>query len=138
MSVRRLIVVVASLAGVIALGAYAYYANRSPGVVQGEVAKGGPPEPGTAGKETGGIAVTVETAPVATTRLQEDVVAIGTLRSNESVVVRPEISGRITEIGFAEGSPVQKGQLLVALDASVYAAELQQDGNLGRLTVNRQ
>src|SRR5262245_5693977 len=125
MSVRKLIIVVASLAGVIALGAYAYYANRAPVAAQGEVAKGSP-EPGVAGKGSGGVAVTVETAPVTTARLQEDVVAIGTLRSNEAVVVRPEISGRITEIGFAEGGPVQKGQLLVALDSSVYAAELQQ------------
>jgi membrane fusion protein (multidrug efflux system) len=70
--------------------------------------------------------VSVETAPVATARLQEDVAAIGTLRSSESVVVRPEISGRIVEIGFTEGAPAAKGQLLVALDASVYAAELQQ------------
>jgi membrane fusion protein (multidrug efflux system) len=90
------------------------------------VAKGDSSAPAAAGKAAGGIAVTVETAPVATTRLQEDVVAIGTLRSNEAVVVRPEISGRITEIGFTEGSPVKKGQLLVALDSSVYAAEVQQ------------
>jgi membrane fusion protein, multidrug efflux system len=126
MPLRKVILVVAPLAGVVALGAYAYYANRTPGTVQGEVAKGDAPAADAAGKVAGGIAVTVETAPVATARLQEDVVAIGTLRSNEAVVVRPEISGRITEIGFTEGSPVQKGQLLVALDSSVYAAEVQQ------------
>jgi len=118
--------VIAPLAGVVALGAYAYYANRAPGPVQGEVAKGDSAAPAAAGKAAGGIAVTVETTPVATARLQEDVVAIGTLRSNEAVVVRPEISGRISEIGFTEGSPVRKGQLLVALDSSVYAAEVQQ------------
>lgn len=126
MPLRKVILVVAPLAGVVALGAYAYYANRTPGTVQGEVAKGDAPAAGAAGKVAGGIAVMVETAPVATARLQEDVVAIGTLRSNEAVVVRPEISGRISEIGFTEGSPVQKGQLLVALDSSVYAAEVQQ------------
>jgi membrane fusion protein (multidrug efflux system) len=117
--------VVVPLAGVIALGAYAYYANRAPATVQGEVAKGGLPGPGPAGKGPGGP-VAVETAAVATARLQEDVAAIGTLRSNEAVVVRPEISGRISEIGFTEGSKVEKGQLLVALDSSVYAAEVQQ------------
>jgi membrane fusion protein (multidrug efflux system) len=127
MPLRKLIVVIASLAGVVALGAYAYYANRAPATVQGEVVKGGPPGPGGPGAaKGGGVAVAVETATVATARLQEDVVAIGTLRSNESVVVRPEISGRISEIGFTEGSPVQRGQLLIALDSSVYAAELQQ------------
>jgi membrane fusion protein (multidrug efflux system) len=52
--------------------------------------------------------------------------AVGTLRSNESVVVRPEISGRIARLEFDEGKPVRKAQMLVALDDSVYAAELQQ------------
>jgi hypothetical protein len=46
-------------------------------------------------------------------RVQEEAIAIGTLRSNESVVVRPEISGRISAIDFVEGSAVRKGQLLV-------------------------
>jgi membrane fusion protein, multidrug efflux system len=125
MSVRKLMVIAVPLAGVVALGAYAYYANhRAPATVQGEVGKGG--SPGPAGKGSGGFPVAVETAAVATARLQEDVAAIGTLRSNESVVVRPEISGRISEIGFTEGGKVEKGQLLVALDSSVYAAEVQQ------------
>jgi membrane fusion protein (multidrug efflux system) len=125
MPVRNVMFVVVPLAGVVALGAYAYYANRAPATVQGEVGKGGAPGPGLAGKGPGGP-VAVETAAVATARLQEDVAAIGTLRSNESVVVRPEISGRISEIGFTEGARVEKGQLLVALDSSVYAAEVQQ------------
>ncbi len=124
MNVRKAVFIAAPLAGLIVLGAYAYYANRAPVPVQGEVAKGGSPGPG--GPKGGGGPVAVETAPVATARLQEDVAAIGTLRSSESVVVRPEISGRISEIGFAEGAPVARGQLLVALDSSVYAAELQQ------------
>jgi len=123
MPLKKALYVIAPLAGVVALGAYAYYANRAPSPGQGELAKG---DSAGTGKAAGGIAVTVETAPVATARLQDDVVAIGTLRSNEAVVVRPEISGRITEIGFTEGSAVKKGQLLVALDSSVYAAEVQQ------------
>ena len=125
MPVRNVMFVVVPLVGAVALGAYAYYANRAPATVQGEVGKGGAPGPGLAGKGPGGP-VAVETAAVATARLQEDVAAIGTLRSNESVVVRPEISGRISEIGFTEGARVEKGQLLVALDSSVYAAEVQQ------------
>jgi membrane fusion protein (multidrug efflux system) len=83
---HKLSVLVASVVGVVALGAYAYYANRTPAPLQGEAGKA-VPGAGAAGKAAGGIAVTVETAPVATARLQEDVVAIGTLRSNESVVV---------------------------------------------------
>jgi membrane fusion protein (multidrug efflux system) len=117
------------IAGLVALAAYTYYVNRAPVAVQSEAAKGGAPE--TAGAKgivglPGGPAVAVEVAAVQSAQLQEDVSAIGTLRSNESVVVRPEISGRITEINFVEGGAVQKGQLLVALDSSVYAAEVQQ------------
>ena len=126
MPLRKALFIAGPLAGLVALGAYAYYSNRTPATAQGEILKGGSPGPVAAKGPGDGPLVTVETAPVKSARLQEDVVAIGTLRSNESVVVRPEISGRISEIGFAEGSPVQKGQLLVALDASVYAAEVQQ------------
>jgi len=131
MTSRKLLVIGVSLAGLVALAAVAYYAFRaspSPGAVSGvatgEAGKGavtprlsGPP---------GGFAVTVETAPATAGPVREEVSAVGTLRSNESVVVRPEISGRISQIEFDEGKPVRKGQLLVALDDSVYAAELQQ------------
>jgi membrane fusion protein (multidrug efflux system) len=121
---RRPFFIALPIVGLIALGAYAYYRDHAPAPVAGAASKaaagqaaGGPPP---------GAPVAVEVAAVRTARLQEDATAIGTLRSNESVVVRPEISGRISRIEFEEGRPVQKGQLLVALDASVNAAEVQQ------------
>ncbi|MGH8682016.1 MAG: efflux RND transporter periplasmic adaptor subunit [Burkholderiales bacterium] len=120
---RRALSIALPLAGLAALGAYAYYQNHDPAPVQGEGPKGDAKAPGGA---PAGAPVAVEVAAVKTTRLQEDATAIGTLRSNESVVVRPEISGRISRINFVEGRPVEKGQLLVALDASVHAAEVQQ------------
>jgi membrane fusion protein (multidrug efflux system) len=129
MSSRNAIFVALPVAGLLALGAYAYYSNRAPGAAQGSVEKGAAADPGAAkgsGGPAAGIVVAVETTPVKTARLQEDVAALGTLRSSESVVVRPEISGRIVEIGFTEGSRIQKGQVLIALDSSVYAAEVQQ------------
>src|SRR5690606_35615647 len=49
-----------------------------------------------------------------------------TLRSHDSVMLRPEISGRIAEINFTEGGNVTKGQVLVKLDDSVPKARLQQ------------
>ena len=49
--------------------------------------------------------------------------AIGTLLSNEGVVVMSEIPGRIERIGFIEGENVRSGQLLVKLDSSVLTAE---------------
>ncbi len=54
------------------------------------------------------------------------VTAVGTLRSDESVIIRSEQSGRIAALNFKEGQPVRKGQLLVQLDDSVTRAELGQ------------
>lgn len=57
---------------------------------------------------------------------QKTVTAVGSLRSDESVIVRAEQSGRITTLNFKEGQPVSKGQILVQLDDSVARAELEQ------------
>lgn len=54
------------------------------------------------------------------------VTAVGSLMSNESVVVRPEVAGRITTIAFAEGEPVKKGAVLIRLDDAVARATLAQ------------
>lgn len=71
-----------------------------------------------------GRAVPVEAARVEVGRLAERVTAVGTLRSNESVIIRPEIAGRVVSIDFDEGQPVEKGDLMIALDDSVHSAEL--------------
>lgn len=73
-----------------------------------------------------GRAVPVEAAKVEVGQLAERVIAVGSLRSNESVTIRPEIAGRVVSIAFKEGQPVEKGDLMFALDDSVYAAELAQ------------
>ena len=54
------------------------------------------------------------------------VMAVGSLRSDESVMIRAEQSGRITALNFKEGQPVRMGQLLVQLDDSLARAELEQ------------
>jgi membrane fusion protein (multidrug efflux system) len=48
--------------------------------------------------------------------------AVGTLRADESVVVRPEIAGRVAEILFDEGQSVARGAVLVRLDQAELAA----------------
>ena len=50
--------------------------------------------------------------------------AVGSLRADEAVVVRPEIAGRIAEIRFAEGQNVARGAVLVRLDQSELGAVL--------------
>lgn len=84
---------------------------------------GGGGGPGAGG---GGGPVSVEVAQVKTIALQDDAQAVGSLRSRQSVVLRPEVAGRIAQIGFAEGQRVRKGQLLVQLDDVLQKAELSQ------------
>jgi len=51
--------------------------------------------------------------------------AIGTLRADEGVMIRPEVAGRIDQIKFSEGQRVKEGSLLVTLDAGETRAQLQ-------------
>ena len=74
----------------------------------------------------GAMAVPVETAAVQVGPIQRRLTAVGSLRSNESVIIRPEVAGRIAEIRFAEGERVTKGQPLVVLDDSIYRAEVEE------------
>jgi membrane fusion protein (multidrug efflux system) len=68
----------------------------------------------------------VEASKVLVGPMVREITAIGTLLSNESVIIRPEIAGRVLRISFEEGQRVKKGQLLVQLDDSTYMAELEQ------------
>ncbi len=68
--------------------------------------------------------VPVEAAKVVAAPLSEQVTAVGTLLSDESVTISAEIPGRLKEIHFAEGQPVEKGAPLFSLDDSVYRAQL--------------
>lgn len=67
-------------------------------------------------------AIMVETAAVTAAPLREQVTAVGSLRSNESVTVSSELAGRIAKIDFAEGKPVKEGDPLFQLDESIYRA----------------
>ncbi len=70
--------------------------------------------------------IPVETATVTVGPIQRRLTAVGSLRSNESVIIRPEIAGRIAEFKFQEGQRVTQGQPLVVLDDTIYKAELEQ------------
>lgn len=65
----------------------------------------------------------VETSEVKIADSDQELMAVGTLKSNESVVVMSEIPGRVTKIAFDEGQQIKKGQLLVKLDNSVLQAD---------------
>lgn len=68
----------------------------------------------------------VEAAPVEVRPMADEVLVVGSLRANESVVIRPEIAGRIAGISFEEGGTAEDGQVLVRLDDASRAAELAQ------------
>ena len=66
----------------------------------------------------------VEATAVTVGVVTEDSRAVGSLQPNESVVVAPEIAGRIAAIRFREGEPVAAGAVLVELDSGILRAEL--------------
>lgn len=97
----------------------------APGV--GAPAAQAPGGPGK-GQATGAAAsaVNVETTKVATAPMPQIITAVGSLRSDESVTLRPETAGRISAITFKEGQRVAKGTPLVRLDPAIQQAELAQ------------
>jgi membrane fusion protein, multidrug efflux system len=93
--------------------------------------RGGPPA---------GFAMPVEASQVKIATAQRQIQAIGSLRSNESVILRPEIAGRVATIEFEEGKRVTKGQTLVRFDDTIERAELAQaeaQAALARTTYQR-
>ena len=71
-------------------------------------------------------AIGVEVSRVEKLTLRDDAQAVGSLRSRQNVMLRPEVAGRIMSLGFSDGSPVQAGQTLVQLDDTLQRAEVQQ------------
>jgi membrane fusion protein (multidrug efflux system) len=76
------------------------------------------------GAPPGGFSVPVEAQLVRVGMRRKEAEAIGTLRSWESVVIKPEVTGRVAKIGFEEGTLVKQGQVLIELDAAEAEAEL--------------
>jgi membrane fusion protein (multidrug efflux system) len=66
----------------------------------------------------------VETVTLKPETLAAGVTTVASLRADESVVVRPEIAGRISRIHFSEGGHVVAGQPLFTLDGSLAQASL--------------
>lgn len=120
MSMRRPKIVVLSLIGLAVVAAFAWQVGRG----ARSDAPTAPAAPTASVRQAAVVAV--EAQPVRTQAMAEDVTAVGSLVSNESVILRPEVPGRIAAIGFRDGAPVRKGDVLVELDSAVQRAELQQ------------
>jgi membrane fusion protein (multidrug efflux system) len=78
------------------------------------------------GPATAGGPPAVEVGRAEFTRIEEDAQAVGSLRSNQGVMLRPEVSGRISKLGFVDGQRVRRGQVMVQLDDMLQQAQAQQ------------
>lgn len=110
---KTLSTVIVAVAIAVAIGAAHWYLNLQPDTAAAPQGGGG-----------GRPATPVEAVEVRVEMVSDEVSAVGTLRSNESVIIRPEIAGRISVIHFDEGEPVEADQTLVSLDDSTHQAEL--------------
>ena len=128
---------IALIALVIAAGGGWWYMHKPPtaGAPTAGAPTAGAP---TAGAPTAGApapggappgpprAMGVEIAVVQSSSLRDDAQTIGTLKSRQNTMVRPEVAGRVVALGFTDGSQVKAGQMLVQLDDTLQRAEIQQ------------
>ncbi|MCW5313659.1 efflux RND transporter periplasmic adaptor subunit [Nostoc sp. KVJ3] len=82
-------------------------------------AAGGPP----AGQP---MAIPVQLATVQTETVQESSEFIGSLEAPQSVPIKPQIAGRISQISIKEGNRVQQGQVIISLETDDAQAQLRQ------------
>ena len=127
----RTIYLVVAAAGIAAASGAAWWYQKPKNAANADasqVAQGknpaGVPVQGTAG--AAGAKPTVEVANVQLARLTDDTQTVGSLRSRRSVILRPEVSGRVTQLNFTDGQRVRKGQVLVQLDDQLPLAQVQQ------------
>ncbi|WP_332775896.1 efflux RND transporter periplasmic adaptor subunit [Polaromonas sp.] len=121
---------VVAVAGIAAASGAAWWYQNKPKTVDNNTASSasGPAVPAQAGASAaaGGKPPSVEVAKVVLVKLVDDTQAVGSLRSRRGVVLRPEVSGRITQLNFRDGDRVRKGQVLVQFDDQLPLAQVQQ------------
>jgi membrane fusion protein, multidrug efflux system len=123
MASKALYIVVAAIGIAAASGIAWRYQNKPSGArldnpLAGEAA---PP-----GAKAAARPPAVEVARVDLVKLTDEAQAVGSLRSRQSVMLRPEVSGRVTQLNFRDGERVRRGQLLVQLDDELPLAQVQQ------------
>ena len=71
-------------------------------------------------------AAVVEVAKVQTQLLVDETQAVGSLRSRQGVMLRPEVAGRVKQIFFNDGQRVRKDQVLVQFEDQLQQAQVSQ------------
>jgi membrane fusion protein, multidrug efflux system len=106
---------VMALAGIcVASGAAWWYQNKTTSPATPAAAAGASRAPA------------VEVAKVESVTLIDETQSVGSLRSRQGVMLRPEVAGRVKQIFISDGQRVEKGQLLVQLEDQLQAAQLSQ------------
>jgi membrane fusion protein, multidrug efflux system len=124
--------IVAVLGIAAASGAAWWYQNKAPSdsAVSSNAASGTTTSTSNAASGAGAGAParppSVESAKVEVMKLTDDTQAVGSLKSRQGVTLRPEVSGRITQLNFKDGERVKKGQLLVQFDDQLQLAQVKQ------------
>ncbi|CAN7368041.1 efflux RND transporter periplasmic adaptor subunit [Rhizobacter sp. LjRoot28] len=123
MTIKKLHAIVA-VVGLAGLSAAAYWYQRQ----DGASGRGSAPvaAQGASAPAASEPVPSVEVARVAAMRLNDETVTVGSVRSRQGVMLRPETSGRIDKLGFTDGARVRRGQLLVQLDDTLQRAQLAQ------------
>jgi membrane fusion protein, multidrug efflux system len=110
-----------------ASGAAYWYQNKPQGPKEITAAVSGASAPRAGGAQGGpGGPIAVEVAKVEVTRLQDDAQSVGSMRSRQNVMLRPEVAGRVMTMGFSDGGRVRKGDVMVQLDDVLQRAEVRQ------------
>jgi membrane fusion protein (multidrug efflux system) len=115
---QKLLAAAGILGAIVVVSGASYWAGKS------SVPAPGPAGPAPTAATGAPPGVVVEASRVAIMKLPQSLNAVGSLRSDETVVVRPEVAGRIANFAFREGERVAEGQVLVRLDDSVQKADL--------------
>ncbi|MFZ2737129.1 MAG: efflux RND transporter periplasmic adaptor subunit [Burkholderiaceae bacterium] len=115
--------VIAAVGIAAASGAAWWYQNKA----QPSAGKDSTSSPAAGSAGTGPARpVAVESSLVEVMRLTDDTQTVGNLRSRQGVMLRPEVSGRVTQLNFRDGERVLKGQLLVQFDDQLPLAQVKQ------------
>jgi membrane fusion protein (multidrug efflux system) len=109
------------------LAGSAYYAQRTGWVsslwsgTTGKLAES-QPAPEKKRERTANISP-VEVAAASTKTMSDDITAVGSLLSDESVQIAAETAGRVSDIKFTEGDVVAAGEILITLDDTLVTAQ---------------
>jgi membrane fusion protein (multidrug efflux system) len=122
-----------AVVGLVVAGGGAWWFQNKPSAAPTEAVAGAAPTSApnlTAGAAPGAGGpvkpTAVEVAQVDKAKLVDETQSVGSLRSFQGVVLRPEVGGRVSQILFKDGQRVKKGQVLVQFDDQLPEAQLMQ------------